>query len=51
MQVQKCLRKQQMQKKIGIRSDWSNSDDDKDSHARGKPIIHDVSSDQETDTD
>ena len=50
MQAQKLPRKQQMQKKIKMRSDWSDSDDDKDSQARGKPIIHDISSDQETDT-
>ena len=34
-----------------MRSDWSGSDNDKDSQVRGKPIIHDISSDQETDTD
>ena len=33
-----------------MRSDWSDSDD-KDSQARGKPVIHDVSSDREIDTD
>ena len=38
-------------KKINMRSDLSDSDDDKDSQVRGKPIIHDISSDQETDTD
>ena len=40
-----------MQKKINMRSNWNGSDDDEDSQARGKPIIHDISSDQETDTD
>ena len=34
-----------------MRSDWSHSDDDKYSQVRGKPIIHDISSDQKTDTD
>ena len=32
-------------------SDWSDSNDDKDNKVRGKPIIHDISSDQEIDTD
>ena len=49
MQAQKQSRKQQTQKKVDMRSEWSNSDDNKDSQARGKPIIHDVSSGWETD--
>ena len=51
MQDQKWPRKQQTQKKINVRSDWSDLDDDKDSQVRGKPIIYDISFDQETDTD
>ena len=35
--AQKWPRKQQTQKKINVRSNWSDSDDDKDSQARGKP--------------
>ena len=40
-----------MQKKVDMKSDWSDSDDDNDSQVRGKPIIHDVSSDWAMDTD
>ena len=43
--------KQQTQKKLKMRSDWGDSDDDKDCQMRGKPIINDISLDQETDTD
>ena len=38
MQSQKQPRKQQTHKKIDMRSDWSDSDDDKDSQARGRPM-------------
>ena len=34
-----------------MRSNWTDSDDDKDSQVRGKPIIYNITSDQETDTD
>ena len=51
MQAQKQPRKQQTQKKINVRSNWSDSDDDKDSQARDKPIIYDINSYQEIDTD
>ena len=51
MQAPKCPRKQQNQRKINVRSDWSDSDNDKDSQARGKPIVYDITSDQKTDTD
>ena len=34
-----------------MRSDWSDSDNDKDSQARGKPIVYDITSDQETEMD
>ena len=50
IQAQKICRKQQMQKKVDMRSNWSDSNDETDSQTRGKPVIHDVSSDWETDT-
>ena len=31
-----------------MKSDWSDSDDRKDNQARNRPIIHDISSDWET---
>ena len=34
-----------------MRSDWSDSDDEKDSQVRGIPINHDITSNWETDTD
>ena len=42
--------KQQTHRKINVRSDWSDLDDDKECQARGKPIVYDITSDQETDT-
>ena len=51
MQTQKQPRKQQSHRKINVRSDCSDSGDDKDSQARGKPIVYDITSDQETDID
>ena len=51
MQAQKWPRKQQTQMRISVRSDWSDSDDDKDNQVRGKPINHDINSDQEADTE
>ena len=50
LQVQKWPRKQQTQRKINVRSNWSDSDNDKDSQARNKPIVYGITSDQETDT-
>ena len=38
-------------KEMNKTSDWSDSDDHKYSQVRGKPVVHDISSDQETDTD
>ena len=34
-----------------MRSNWSGLEDNKDSQARSKPIVHDITSDQETDID
>ena len=34
-----------------MRSDWSDSDDVKDNQARGKPVVVDITSDQEMDMD
>ena len=51
IQAQKWPRKQQTQRKINVRSNWSDSDNDKDSKARGRPIVYDITSDQETETD
>ena len=50
MQAQTQPRKQQTERKINVRSNWSDSDDDKDSQTRSKPIVYDITSDQETDT-
>ena len=51
MQAQKWPRKQQTQRKINARSNWSNLDNDKESQVRGTPIVYDITFDQETDTD
>ena len=51
VKAQKHPRKQQMHRKINVRSDWSDLDDDKDSQTRGKRIVYDITSDQESDKD
>ena len=51
VQAQKQPGKQQTHRKINVRSDWSDSDDGKDNQARGKPIVYDITSDQEMDMD
>ena len=51
VQAQEQPRKQQTHRKINVRFDWSDSDDDKGSQARGKPFVYDITSDQEADTD
>ena len=48
-QTYKRPQRQQKQKKVEMKSDWSTeSDDRKDNQARKKPIRHDVTSDWET---
>ena len=49
VQAQKWPIKQQTHRKINVQSNWSDSDNDKDSQTRGKPIVYDITSDQETD--
>ena len=52
VQAQKWLpRPQQTHININVRSDWSDSDDDKDNQARGRPDVVDITSDQELDID
>ena len=51
VQAQKQPGKQQTHRKIKMRSNWSDSDYGKDNQARGKPVVVDITSDQETDTD
>ena len=50
-QAQNWPRKQQTYRKIDQKSDWSDSDDDKDSQARGRSIVYDITSNQEKDWD
>ena len=46
MQTYKRPRRQQKQKKVEMKSDWStDSDDRKDNQGRKKPIRHDATSD------
>ena len=47
LQAQKWPRPQQTQRKIDIKSDWSDSDNGKDNQARSKPVVIDITSDQE----
>ena len=48
-QTHKRPRRQQMQKTVEMKSDWSTDSDDKeDDQATKKPIRHDITSDWET---
>ena len=40
-----------MQKRVDMKSDWSDSDDGKDNQTRKITIIHDISSDWEAKTE
>ena len=51
VQCQKWPRKQQTYRKVDQKSDWSHSDENKDSQVRSRPIVHDITYDQETDKD
>ena len=41
----------QKQKRVEMKSDWSNSDDGKDNQVRKRPIRHNITSDWETETE
>ena len=50
-QTHKWPRRQQTQKRVEMKSDWSDSDDGKDNQVRKRPIRHDISSDWEKETE
>ena len=50
-QAPKLPRPQQTYRKIDQKSDWSDSDNGKDNQARSKPIVIDITSDQEANID
>ena len=51
LQAQKWPRPQQTHRKIDVKSDWSDSNDGKDNQARSKPVVIDITSDQEANID
>ena len=51
MQPQKWPRPQQTHRGVNVRSDWSDSDESKDNQARCRPVVVDITSDNEMDMD